>query len=52
VPPLDAAHEYAVQYTSMLVGDALNSATCVAARHAISRLLDLSRITWRTSVAS
>jgi hypothetical protein len=26
VPPLDAAHEYAVQCISMLVGDALNSA--------------------------
>jgi hypothetical protein len=26
VPPLNAAHEYAVQCISMLVGDALNSA--------------------------
>jgi len=26
VPPLNAAHEYAAQCLSMLVGDALNSA--------------------------
>jgi len=29
VPPLNAAHEYAMQYISMLVGDALNSACAV-----------------------
>jgi hypothetical protein len=42
---LNAAHEYAVQCISMLVGDALHLADpCVAARHVIGRLLDLSRI--------